>query len=62
VQVTAHVVVDATGHARRLTEMDGKHNPGYQAAYGIMAGMISCHWGLLHALLLADLTALFPGH
>lgn len=38
VEVTAQVVVDATGHSRRLTEMDGKHDPGYQAAYGVMAG------------------------
>ena len=38
VEVTAQVVVDATGHSRLLTEMDGKHDPGYQAAYGVMAG------------------------
>lgn len=43
VQVTAQVVVDATGHARLLTEMNGKHDPGYQAAYGIMAGTTPCH-------------------
>lgn len=36
--INASVVVDATGHARKLTKMDGNHNPGYQAAYGIMAG------------------------
>jgi ribulose 1,5-bisphosphate synthetase/thiazole synthase len=36
--IAATVVVDATGHARKLTVMDGKHDPGYQAAYGIMAG------------------------
>lgn len=37
-QITASVVVDATGHARLLTKMDGAHDPGYQAAYGIKAG------------------------
>ena len=37
-QITASVVVDATGHARLLTKMDGRHDPGYQAAYGIKAG------------------------
>lgn len=36
--ISATVLVDATGHARKLTTMDGTHNPGYQAAYGIMAG------------------------
>lgn len=36
--ISALVVVDATGHARKLTKMDGKDNPGYQAAYGITAG------------------------
>lgn len=40
-QITARVVVDATGHACKLTNMEGKHDPGYQAAYGIMAGMAS---------------------
>ena len=38
-QLTGRTIVDATGHARRLTEMDGHHNPGFQAAYGIMAGV-----------------------
>lgn len=37
-EITARVVVDATGHARRLTEMEAEHCPGFQAAYGIMAG------------------------
>jgi flavin-dependent dehydrogenase len=39
--IAATVIVDATGHARKLTAMDGEHNPGYQAAYGIMAGVRS---------------------
>jgi flavin-dependent dehydrogenase len=38
-EITGRFIVDATGHARRLTEMDGKHDPGFQAAYGIMAGV-----------------------
>lgn len=37
--ISASFVIDATGHARKLTKMDGEHNPGYQAAYGIMAGV-----------------------
>ena len=36
--ISGTVVVDATGHARKLTSMDGEHKPGYQAAYGVMAG------------------------
>jgi len=31
------LVLDATGHARRLVEFDKEFNPGYQGAYGIMA-------------------------
>lgn len=44
VQITARLIVDATGHACRLTERDGEHNPGYQAAYGIMAGARLRSW------------------
>lgn len=32
------LVLDATGHSRKLVEYDQPFNPGYQGAYGIMAG------------------------
>lgn len=31
------VVLDATGHSRRLVQYDKPFNPGYQIAYGIVA-------------------------
>lgn len=31
------LVLDATGHSRRLVEFDRKFDPGYQGAYGIIA-------------------------
>eukprot|EP00246_Nothoceros_aenigmaticus_P010097 TRINITY_DN26419_c0_g1_i1.p1 TRINITY_DN26419_c0_g1~~TRINITY_DN26419_c0_g1_i1.p1 ORF type:complete len:562 (-),score=73.54 TRINITY_DN26419_c0_g1_i1:278-1963(-) len=37
VSVEAAVVLDATGHSRRLVEYDKPFNPGYQIAYGIVA-------------------------
>lgn len=45
--ISASFVIDATGHARKLTKMDGDHDPGYQAAYGIMAGALELV--MLHA-------------
>jgi lycopene beta-cyclase len=35
--VVASLVVDATGHARRLVQHDRAYNPGYQGAYGFTA-------------------------
>jgi lycopene beta-cyclase len=35
--VVASLVVDATGHARRLVQHDGAYDPGYQGAYGFTA-------------------------
>lgn len=35
--VEAAVVLDATGHSRRLVQYDKPFNPGYQIAYGIVA-------------------------
>lgn len=32
------LVLDATGHSRRLVQYDDKFDPGYQGAYGIIAG------------------------
>ncbi len=32
------LVLDATGHSRRLVEFDKKFDPGYQGAYGIICG------------------------
>eukprot|EP00775_Hariotina_reticulata_P007052 gene7052-7266_t len=37
VQLTGTLVLDATGHSRRLVEFDKKFDPGYQGAYGIIA-------------------------
>nr|WJE87832.1 lycopene beta-cyclase [Chlorella sorokiniana] len=34
-QVAGSLVVDATGHSRKLVEYDKPFNPGYQGAYGI---------------------------
>ena len=33
-EVPAHLVLDATGHARRLVEFDKPFNPGYQVRRG----------------------------
>jgi len=35
--IEAAVVLDATGHSRRLVKYDEPFNPGYQIAYGIVA-------------------------
>jgi len=35
--IEAAVVLDATGHSRRLVKYDKPFNPGYQIAYGIVA-------------------------
>jgi hypothetical protein len=35
--VTGSLVLDATGHSRRLVKFDRKFDPGYQGAYGIIA-------------------------
>lgn len=35
-RVVASLVVDCTGHARRLVEYDQPFDPGYQGAYGIL--------------------------
>jgi flavin-dependent dehydrogenase len=36
-RLTGSLVLDATGHSRRLVEFDRKFDPGYQGAYGIVA-------------------------
>ena len=36
-KIRARLVLDATGHARALVRYDAKFDPGYQAAYGIVA-------------------------
>jgi lycopene beta-cyclase len=38
--VSGTLVLDATGHSRRLVQFDKKFDPGYQGAYGIIAGAI----------------------
>lgn len=43
VQMSGSLVLDATGHSRRLVEFDKNFDPGYQGAYGIVAGV--CVWG-----------------
>jgi lycopene beta-cyclase len=42
VQISGSLVLDATGHSRRLVEFDKKFDPGYQGAYGIVAGQWWC--------------------
>ncbi len=37
------MVLDATGHARKLVNYDKKFDPGYQGAYGITAGEVGGH-------------------
>jgi lycopene beta-cyclase len=37
-QLTGTLVLDATGHSRRLVQFDKEFDPGYQGAYGIIAG------------------------
>ena len=32
------MVLDATGHVRKLVKFDQKFDPGYQGAYGIIVG------------------------
>lgn len=36
-EVRGSLVLDATGHARKLVEYDKEFNPGFQGAYGIVA-------------------------
>jgi hypothetical protein len=38
VTISGSLVLDATGHSRRLVQFDKKFDPGYQGAYGIIAG------------------------
>jgi hypothetical protein len=42
VTVSGSLVLDATGHSRRLVQFDKKFDPGYQGAYGIIAGGLGC--------------------
>lgn len=37
IQLEAALVLDCTGHARKLVSFDQEFDPGYQGAYGIMA-------------------------
>jgi lycopene beta-cyclase len=41
--IEAAVVLDATGHSRRLVKYDRPFNPGYQIAYGIVAEVRNLH-------------------
>jgi hypothetical protein len=45
--ISGSLVLDATGHSRRLVQFDKKFDPGYQGAYGIIAGVCVCvcAWG-----------------
>ena len=36
-QIRGSLVLDATGHSRRLVQYDKKFDPGFQGAYGIVA-------------------------
>ena len=36
--VSGSLVLDATGHARKLVQYDKEFDPGFQGAYGIIAG------------------------
>ena len=36
--IQGRLVLDATGHKRKLIKYDRKFDPGYQGAYGIIAG------------------------
>lgn len=45
--IEAAVVLDATGHSRRLVKYDKPFNPGYQIAYGIVAEVCNLHSSLL---------------
>ncbi|KAL2611289.1 hypothetical protein R1flu_022981 [Riccia fluitans] len=47
------VVLDATGHSRRLVQYDQPFNPGYQIAYGIVAE-VDCHPFDLDKMLFMD--------
>ena len=38
-QIKGSLVLDATGHSRKLVEYDKEFNPGFQGAYGIIAGV-----------------------
>ena len=38
VSLQGSLVLDATGHRRQLVKFDQKFDPGYQGAYGIIAG------------------------
>ncbi len=38
-EVSGSLVLDATGHQRVLVEYDRTFDPGYQGAYGIIAGV-----------------------
>lgn len=42
VSLQGSLVLDATGHTRKLVQFDKKFDPGYQGAYGIIAGRMSC--------------------
>jgi lycopene beta-cyclase len=37
-QIQGSLVLDATGHRRQLVKFDQDFDPGYQGAYGIIAG------------------------
>ncbi|KXZ48879.1 hypothetical protein GPECTOR_24g168 [Gonium pectorale] len=51
--IRGSLVLDATGHARRLVEYDKKFDPGFQGAYGIVAEVES-HPFALDTMLFMD--------
>ena len=49
----ARLVLDATGHARKLVAFDAPFEPGYQAAYGVVA-TVAAHPFPVDAMLFMD--------
>ena len=52
-KVEARVVLDATGHSRKLVQWDQPFDPGYQGAYGI-AATVDAHPFALDSMLFMD--------
>ena len=53
-EVHAKMVLDATGHARKLVEFEREFTPGYQAAFGIMCETEEPHGLDLDTMLFMD--------
>ena len=52
-KIDARVVLDATGHSRKLVQWDQPFDPGYQGAYGI-AATVDAHPFALDSMLFMD--------